>query len=442
MLRTFTNNNTRSLLAVLFSLPFVYLVSVPYTVTRLAGQPILVYGLSRWFLLLTRFLMPLTFLLGIHKEQVHVMGARLFVVELALLRSFTVTELLSFYIVFEMVLMPMFLLILVYGSRRRRIRACYQFFLYTVAFSLFLLVACVWLHATYGTTDWRVLMEANMNLTGLQEGLLFTALFLRLAVKVPMMPLHLWLPEAHTEASTEGSVILAGVLLKLGTYGILRFLLPLYPVARTMRAPAVMTLSAIRVVRAAMTCIRQADLKKMIAYSSVSHMGLVTLGLFTGNVSRQMGRTYMMLTHGIVSPALFLRVGMLYERYGTRTLDVYGGMTTRMPLFRVVWGLAVFSNMAIPGTASFPAEFLILLGSFQEAKFATFLRSFGIVLTAAYCIRLYTMVLGGVLKPHMTGVADLTRKEAFVCIWYVGLMILAGVRPTSVLRSLEHVIYM
>lgn len=171
-------------------------------------------------------------------------------------------------------------------------------------------------------------------------------------------------------------------------------------------------------------------------------MGLVTLGLFTGNVSRQMGRTYMMLTHGIVSPALFLRVGMLYERYGTRTLDVYGGMTTRMPLFRVVWGLAVFSNMAIPGTASFPAEFLILLGSFQEAKFATFLRSFGIVLTAAYCIRLYTMVLGGVLKPHMTGVADLTRKEAFVCIWYVGLMILAGVRPTSVLRSLEHVIYM
>lgn len=441
MQRTFTNAS-RSLLAGLFTLPFVVLVRVPYASVSVLGQPVLVDGLSRWFLLLTRFLMPLTYLLGVHKEQVHVMGLRLFAVELALLRSFTVTELLSFYVVFERVLMPMFLLILVYGSRARRIRACYQFFLYTVAFSLFLLVACVWLHGTYGTTDWRVLMAVTGSLSGLQEGLLYTRLFLRLAVKVPMMPLHLWLPEAHTEASTEGSVILAGVLLKLGTYGMLRFLLPLFPAARTASAPIVMTMSALRVVRAALTCIRQADLKKMIAYSSVSHMGLVTLGLYTANGSRQLGRTYMMLTHGIVSPALFLRVGLLYERYRTRTLDVYGGMTSRMPLFRIVWGLRVCANMAIPGTASFPAEFLILLGSFQEAKVATLIRSLGIVLTAAYCVRLYTQVLGGVLKPHMTAIADLNRKERWICRFYVVLMVLGGIRPTHVLRSLENVLYM
>jgi len=409
---------------------------------QILGQPILLDGLRRWFLLLTRFLMPFTFLLGVDRENPRILRWSLLVVERALVRCFLVTELLSFYILFERVLMPLFLMVVVYGSRARRLRAAFQFFLYTLAFSLFLLVRCVWLQGTFGTTDWRVLSAQSDQFSAFEERRLFLALFFRLRVKVPMMPVHLWLPEAHTEASTEGSVILAGVLLKLGTYGMIRFLLPLYPWARAQRAPFRMTLSALRVVRAALTCIRQADLKKLIAYSSVSHMGLVTLGLFRGNFSGQMGRTLLMITHGIVSPALFFRVGFLYERFGTRTLDVYGGISTRMPLFRILWAIAVFSNMAIPGTASFPAEFMTLLGSFQEAKVATRISSLGIVLTAVYCVRLYTLVLGGVLKPHRTARADLNRRERFVRFPFVVLMLVRGIQPERILQNFESVLFL
>ena len=403
--------------------------------TEVSGQWMILDGLSRWFCILTRFLLPLTFL---YSKQEPILRGCLFRVEITLLRSFLVTELLTFYILFERVLMPLFIMVVVYGSRARRIRAAYQFFLYTATFSLFLLVRCVWLQAYLGTTDWRILRAYREDFTGFQQRRLFLALFFRLAVKVPMMPMHLWLPEAHTEASTEGSVILAGVLLKLGTYGMIRFLLPRFPWARRQRAPRILTLSALRVVRAAMTCIRQADLKKLIAYSSVSHMGLVTLGLFRGNLSGQVGRTFMMITHGIVSPALFFRVGILYQRFRTRTLDIYGGMATRMPLFRILWAVSLFSNMAIPGTASFPAEFLILLGSFQEAKLATRLSALGMVLTAVYCVRLYTLVLGGTIKPHTTAVADLNRREVQILFPFTRLMIWSGVNPGSVINPLSQ----
>jgi len=432
-------HRTKTLIVVRMRFPLLWRRNHQVGAITIFGQPILLDGLRHWFLLLTSFLMPFTFLIGVNREQYSILARNLFLVERTLLRRFVVTELLTFYILFERVLMPLFLLVIVYGSRARRIRAAFQFFLYTVVFSLFLLVRCVWLQAYFGTTDWRVL--SCQTFSGFQEGLLFLALFTRLAVKVPMMPLHLWLPEAHTEASTEGSVILAGVLLKLGTYGILRFLLPMFSWARAQRAPLAITLSILRVLRAALTCIRQADLKKLIAYSSVSHMGLVTLGLFRGNLSGQVGRTFLMLTHGIVSPALFLRVGLLYERFGTRILDVYGGVALRMPLFRIFWAISLFSNMAIPGTASFPAEFLILLGSFQEAKLVTSLRAIGMVLTAVYRVRLYTLVLGGGLKPHMTAAADLNRRESFLSVPFIILMLWRGMRPMSVLESLETILY-
>lgn len=401
------------------------------------GQPIVFDGLSRWFLLLTRFLMPFPFVLGMNRENPWILRMSLVVVERVLLLSFLVTELLTFYILFERVLMPLFIMVVQYGSRRRRIRAAYQFFLYTLRFSLYLLVRCVWLQGTYGTTDWRVLRVQTRSLNPIQERRLFFALFARLAVKVPMMPLHLWLPEAHTEASTEGSVILAGVLLKLGTYGMLRFLIPLYPWATSQRAPRRMTLSLLRMVGAALTCLRQADLKKLIRYSSVSHMGVMTLGLFRGNFSAQLGRTLSMITHGIISPALFFRVGFLYDRFGTRILHVFGGISTRMPLFRIFWAVALFSNMAIPGTASFPGEFLTFLGCFQEAKIVSRIRCVSMVLTAAYCVRLYTLVLGGVLKPHLTGRADLNRLESNIRFPFFLLMLLIGFRPEFILDHLE-----
>nr|QIV68125.1 NADH dehydrogenase subunit 4 [Marsupiomonas sp. NIES 1824] len=406
----------------------------------LRGHPRVMDGLSRWFLLLTRFVLPFSFLLGLGKEQRWVMRRSLLRVERVLRRRFLVSELLTFYVLFERVLMPLFVLVVVYGSRGRRIRAAYQFFLYTLGFSLCLLVSCVWLQGTYGTTDWRVLRRQTRTLSAFEEGRLFRALFARLAVKVPMMPVHLWLPEAHTEASTEGSVILAGVVLKLGTYGMLRYLFPLYPWARAQRAPLRMTLSALRVTRAALTCLRQADLKKLIRYSSVSHMGLMTLGLFRGTLCGQLGRTLSMMTHGVVSPALFFCVGFLYDRFGTRTLPVYGGLSTRMPLFRICWALAVFSNLAIPGTARFPGEFLTLLGRFQEAKLATRLSGLGMILTAAYGVRLYTLVLGGVLKPHRTARADLTRRERHVRLPFRVLMLRRGVRPGTILDGFEAVL--
>jgi len=449
MLRNFTRTRPVGAFSHFRLRRFTALLSFPFVLRRqrangsgsFLGFPLLLDGLSRWFVLLTRFLIPFTFLIGVRRENTVVLRRSLFLLELALLGTFLLTELLSFYLLFERVLMPMFILILVYGSRERRSRAAYQLFLYTVAFSLFLLVRCVWLQGTMGTTDWRVLLEASSSFPPRLEARLFASLFLRLAVKVPMVPVHLWLPEAHTEASTEGSVILAGVLLKLGTYGMIRFLLSLFPWARAQRAPFRITLSAIRVVTAALTCIRQSDLKKLIAYSSVSHMGLVTLGLFRGNLSSQLGRSLMMITHGVVRPALFLCVGLLYERFGTRTLDVYGGIATRMPLFSIVWRVAVFSNMAIPGTAGFPAEFLILTGSFQEAKLATRISSFGIILTRVYCVRLYNLVLGGVLKPHMMARADLNRQEVVTRRPFVLLMFRRGVRPLGMIESLERALY-
>jgi proton-translocating NADH-quinone oxidoreductase chain M len=395
-------------------------------------------GVSLFFVLLTCFLIPVCLLVAWSNVQTYVKEYYIafLVMESLMIAVFSVLDLLLFYIFFESVLIPMFIIIGVWGSRERKIRAAYQFFLYTLFGSLLMLLAVLLIYFQSGSTDLQVLYTTQFSEK--RELLLWLAFFASFAVKVPMVPVHIWLPEAHVEAPTAGSVLLAGIMLKLGTYGFLRFSIPLFPYASIYFTPLVYTMSVVAIIYTSLTTLRQVDLKKIIAYSSVAHMNFVTLGLFSLNTQGVEGSVMLMVSHGLVSPALFLLVGALYDRHKTRLLRYYGGCGRTMPIFACLFLFFTMANISLPGTSSFIGEFLVLTGAFQNNTFAAILGATGMVLGAAYALWLCNRVIYGHTKPYyISSFSDLSRREVFLFSPFVFLVLLIGVFPAPFLDVLH-----
>jgi proton-translocating NADH-quinone oxidoreductase chain M len=360
--------------------------------------------------------------------------------EFLLIQVFSVLDLLLFYIFFESVLMPMFLIIGIWGSRERKIRAAYQFFLYTLIGSVLMLLGILIIYFHAGTTDLQTLW--NLDFPEKKQLFLWFAFFLSFAVKVPMMPFHIWLPEAHAEAPTTGSVVLAGILLKMGAYGFIRFSLPMFPLATIFFTPLIFVLSLTATIYASLTTLRQIDLKKIIAYSSVSHMGFVTIGIFTINIQGLEGSVFLMLSHGLISSALFLCIGILYDRYRTRIIKYYGGLVQVMPIFSIFLLFFSFANIAFPGTSSFVGELLILVGAFQCSFILTLLTGFSIILGTAYSIWMFNRVMFGVLRyQYFIIFQDISRRE-FVILSLIAFPILwMGIYPEVFLKEMHTSIF-
>jgi len=397
-------------------------------------------GISLLFVILTTFLVPICILVGwssIHQYK------KEYVIAFLILESFMITvfcmlDLLLFYVFFESVLIPMFIIIGVWGSRQRKIRAAYQFFLYTLLGSVFMLLGILFILFQTGTTDLQILFTTEELLSERRQILLWLSFFASFAVKVPMVPVHIWLPEAHVEAPTAGSVILAGILLKLGTYGLLRFSIPMFPEATLYFTPFIYTLSVIAILYTSLTTIRQVDLKKIIAYSSVAHMNFVTVGMFSLNLQGIEGSILLMLSHGLVSSALFLCIGSLYDRHKTRLIKYYGGLASTMPIFAICFLFFTLANMSLPGTSSFVGEFLILVGVFQRNTLIATLAALGMILGAAYSLWLYNRVVFGVWKPmYLNQFADLNRREVCIFLPFIVGVIWMGVYPEVFLESMH-----
>nr|YP_009132726.1 NADH dehydrogenase subunit 4 [Bangia fuscopurpurea]AKA66491.1 NADH dehydrogenase subunit 4 [Bangia fuscopurpurea] len=395
-------------------------------------------GISLFFIILTTWLITSCILISwnMPNNQIKEYLICFLMLEAILIQVFCVLDILFFYIFFESVLIPMFLIIGVWGSRQRKIRAAYQFFIYTLAGSLLMLLAILVIYFQQGTTDIQVLWNVNFDIR--TQILLWLAFFASLAVKIPMVPFHIWLPEAHAEAPTAGSVILAGVLLKMGGYGFLRFSLPMFPEASIYFAPVIYLLSIIAAIYASLTTIRQVDLKKIIAYSSVSHMGFVTLGLFSFNIQGIEGSIILMLSHGLVSSALFLCVGILYDRHKTRILKYYGGLVQVMPIFSILLLFFIFSNIGFPGTSSFVGELLVLMGLFQFSPMVTFLSAFSMILGAGYSVWLFNRLCFGNLKlQYFKNFQDVSRREFFILLPLSVSVLWMGVYPEVFLNEIH-----
>ena len=390
-------------------------------------------GISVLFVLLSTFLMPICILASWEaiESRVKEYMIAFLVLETMMVGMFCALDIVLFYIFFEAVLIPMFLIIGVWGGARR-VYAAFKFFLYTLAGSVLMLVALLYIFGTAGTTDMTKLM--GYGFTRQAQTWLWLAFFASFAVKVPMWPVHTWLPDAHVEAPTAGSVILAGVLLKMGAYGFLRFSLPMMPDASAAFTPLVYTLSIIAVVYTSLVALVQEDMKKLIAYSSVAHMGFVTLGIFTGTRQGIDGALFQMLSHGVVSGALFLCVGVVYDRLHTRQIPRYGGLVERMPRYAAVFMLFAMASAGLPGTSGFVGEFLVLAGAFQVDTWAASLAALGVILGAAYMLYLYRRVIFGRLtREDLRGMADLSRREIAIFAPLVVVVLWMGIHPKPVL---------
>jgi proton-translocating NADH-quinone oxidoreductase chain M len=395
-------------------------------------------GISLFFIILTTFLIPLCLLASWDSIQKSIKEyfISFLIIEAMLLVVFSVLDLVLFYIFFESILIPMFLVIGIWGSRERKIKAAYQFFIYTLIGSVLMLLAILLIYFETGTTDFQTLL--NYPFGEKRQLLLWLAFFSSFAVKVPMIPFHIWLPEAHVEAPTAGSVLLAGILLKLGTYGFLRFSISLFPEASLYFTPLIYTISIISIIYGSLTTLRQTDLKRIIAYSSVAHMGFVTIGLFTFNMQGIEGSIILMLSHGLVSGALFLCIGVLYDRYHTRLLKYYGGLTQAMPLFACIFLFFTLANISLPGTSSFTGEFLILMGAFQSNTSVTFLASLGVILGAAYSIWLYNRVMFGQLKlTYIKEYSDINKREFAIFMPLIITTLWMGIYPKTFLEPMH-----
>jgi proton-translocating NADH-quinone oxidoreductase chain M len=395
-------------------------------------------GISLFFILLTTFLIPICLLASWDSIKIYIREysiAFLFL-EAVLICVFTVLDVLFFYIFFEAVLIPMFLIVGIWGSRERKIRAAYQFFIYTLVGSVLMLLAIMYIYYQVGTTDVQVLSTVSFDYN--TQLILWLAFFASLAVKIPMVPAHIWLPEAHSEAPTAGSVILAGVLLKMGGYGFLRFSIPMFPDASIFFTPLVFTLSCIAVIYTSLTTLRQVDMKRIIAYSSVAHMGFVTIGMFSLNIQGIEGSMLLMLSHGVVSSALFLCVGVIYDRHKTRIIKYYSGLTVKMPLFSITFLFFILANMGFPGTSSFVSEFLVLVGAFKSNVFVTALAATGVIWGAGYSIWLYNRVaFGNIRTSHISEFQDLDRREFMVFLPCILLVFLMGIYPEIFLNAMH-----
>ncbi len=358
-------------------------------------------GISMPFVLLTTFLMPLCILASWRSIQTRVKSYLIafLILETLMIGVFEALDLLLFYVFFEGGLIPMFLIIGVWGGKRR-VYAAFKFFLYTLAGSLLMLLGVMAMYWTAHTSDIEVLLHTRFSQN--MQFWLWLAFFASFAVKMPMWPVHTWLPDAHVEAPTAGSVILAGILLKMGGYGFLRFSLPMFPDASVYFAPLIYALSIIAIVYTSLVALVQEDMKKLIAYSSVAHMGFVTMGIFAANTQGVQGAVFQMVSHGLVSGALFLCVGVVYDRLHTREIAAYGGLVGRMPRYAVAFMVFTLANVGLPGTSGFVGEFLTLVGAFQANTWVALFATTGVILSAAYALYLYRRVIFGVLdKPTL-----------------------------------------
>ena len=390
-------------------------------------------GISMLFVILTTFLMPLCILASweaIDRRVKEYMIAFL-VLEALMIGVFCALDLVLFYLFFEGGLIPMFLIIGVWGGKRR-VYASFKFFLYTFLGSVLMLLAMMAMYWQAGTTDIPTLMTTKFPSD--MQTWLWLAFFASFAVKMPMWPVHTWLPDAHVEAPTAGSVILAGILLKMGGYGFLRFSLPMFPEASEMFAPLVFGLSVVAIVATSLIALVQEDMKKLIAYSSVAHMGFVTMGIFTFNQQGLDGAIFQMLSHGLISSALFLCVGVVYDRLHTREIAAYGGLVERMPVYAVIFLIFTMGNVGLPGTSGFIGEFLTLLAAFKVNTYVAFVATSGVILSAAYALYLYRRVAFGALeKPSLKAITDVTPREIIVLAPLVILTIFFGFYPAPIL---------
>ena len=391
-------------------------------------------GISMLFVILTTFLMPLCILASWESIGTRVKEYMIafLVLETLMTGVFCSLDLVLFYLFFEGGLIPMFLIIGVWGGKRR-VYASFKFFLYTLAGSVLMLLALMAMYYHAGTTDIVALLKPGAFPPAMQTWL-WLAFFASFAVKMPMWPVHTWLPDAHVEAPTAGSVILAGVLLKMGGYGFLRFSLPMFPAASHHFAPLVFTLSVIAIIYTSLVALAQEDMKKLIAYSSVAHMGYVTMGVFTLTTQGIQGGIFQMLSHGLVSSALFLCVGVIYDRMHTRDIAAYGGLVERMPLYAVALMVFTLANVGLPGTSGFIGEFLTLLGAFKASTWVASLATFGVILSAAYALYLYRRVIFGVLeKANLKDILDLSPREIVILAPLVILTIFFGFYPSPLI---------
>ena len=401
-------------------------------------------GISVLFVMLTTFMMPLVIAAswGVKTRVKEYMIAFLFL-ETLMLGVFMALDLVLFYLFFEAGLIPMFLIIGIWGGAER-IYASFKFFLYTFLGSVLMLVAMVAMFAEAGTTDIPSLMIhqfdfdsfsiLGIQIVGGMQTLLFLAFFASFAVKMPMWPVHTWLPDAHVQAPTAGSVVLAAILLKMGGYGFLRFSLPMFPVGSVVMTGFVFWLSAIAIVYTSLVALVQEDMKKLIAYSSVAHMGYVTMGIFAANQQGVDGAIFQMLSHGFISGALFLCVGVVYDRMHTRQIDAYGGLVNNMPAYALIFMLFTMANVGLPGTSGFIGEFLTLVGIFQVNTWVALVATSGVILSAAYALWLYRRVMmGDLIKESLRAITDLTRQEKLIFAPLIIMTILLGIYPALVL---------
>jgi NADH-quinone oxidoreductase subunit M len=386
-------------------------------------------GISVLFVLLTAFLMPICVIASwksVHERVIEYMIAFL-ILECLVIGVFCALDLLVFYLFFEGQLIPMFLIIGIWGGPNR-VYAAFKFFLYTLLGSVLMLAAILAMITIAHTSSIPALMTYHFSPQ--VQTWLWLAFFASFAVKMPMWPVHTWLPDAHVEAPTAGSVILAGILLKMGGYGFMRFSLPMFPQASFAFTPLIFALSVIAIVYTSLVAFRQTDMKKLIAYSSVAHMGFVTLGIFSGNLQGEQGALFQMLSHGVISGALFLCVGVVYDRMHTRDIAFYGGLVTKMPIYAAVFLLFTMGNVGLPGTSGFVGEILTLTGTYGASTWPAIIAVTGVILSAVYALSLYRRVVYGPLaNPALAGIADLANREKLVFIPLIIATLLLGFQP-------------
>jgi NADH-quinone oxidoreductase subunit M len=392
-------------------------------------------GVSILFVLLTAFLMPICIISSWKSVETRVVEYMILflILETLVIGVFTALDLFLFYIFFEGTLVPMFLIIGIWGGANR-IYASYKFFLYTLLGSVLMLLAMLWMAHDAGTTSIPDMKSHVFDAR--YQPLLWLAFFASFAVKMPMWPVHTWLPDAHVQAPTAGSVILAGILLKLGGYGFILFNVPMFPIASQMFQPLVLTLSVIAVVYTSLVAFRQTDIKKLIAYSSVAHMGFVTMGIFAGNAEGMQGAIFQMLSHGLISGALFLCVGVVYDRMHTREIAFYGGLTNRMPWYAAIFLMFTMANVGLPGTSGFVGEVLTMTGAYQASTWAALIAASGVIFSAVYALTLYRNVMfGEITNPKLADISDIDKRELLIFVPLIVGTIWLGLQPDLILNT-------
>jgi len=408
-------------------------------------------GISILFVMLTTFMMPLVIAASWDvSTRVKEYMIAFLVLETLMIGVFVSLDLILFYLFFEASLIPMFLIIGIWGGANR-IYASFKFFLYTFFGSVLMLVAMVAMFADAGTTciggctvsllthefGSETFSIMGFQIVGGMQTLMFLAFFASFAVKMPMWPVHTWLPDAHVQAPTAGSVVLAAILLKMGGYGFLRFSLPMFPIGSEVVGPLILWMSAIAIVYTSLVALVQEDMKKLIAYSSVAHMGFVTMGIFSTNQQGLDGAIFQMISHGFISGALFLSVGVIYDRMHTRDIDAYGGLVNRMPVYALLFMLFTMANVGLPGTSGFVGEFLTLIAVFQVNTWVAAVATTGVIFSAAYALWLYRrVVMGDLIKESLKGITDMTAREKWIFAPLVVMTLLLGVYPALILDTI------